>query len=162
MLHARGLAGCLLCALLLAALARAQNFPDKNITLLHAYSPGSSSSVTLRAIGEAATKTLGKKIVVEDKPGAGGALAPTYMLKMGKPDGYTLSQLAQPILAAAIQKVEFERERFTWIIRIVDYTYALVVRNEAQGAASRARQLRESQPGKLTYATSASALPCTW
>ena len=60
--------------------------------------PGSSSSVTLRAIGEAATKTLGKKIVVEDKPGAGGALAPTYMLKMGKPDGYTLSQLPQPIL----------------------------------------------------------------
>ena len=109
-MHAQSLAGCLLCALLLAAApACAQNFPDKNITLLHAYSPGSSSSVTLRAIGEAATKTLGKKIVVEDKPGAGGALAPTYMLKMGKPDGYTLSQLPQPILRIPhIQKVEFD------------------------------------------------------
>ena len=41
MLHAQRLAGCLLCALLLAAApACAQNFPDKNITLLHAYSPG--------------------------------------------------------------------------------------------------------------------------
>ena len=36
MLHAQRLAGCLLCALLLAAPACAQNYPDKNITLLHA------------------------------------------------------------------------------------------------------------------------------
>lgn len=137
--------------------ALAQTFPVKNITLLHAYSPGSSSSVTLRALGEAASKTLGKKIVVEDKPGAGGALAPTYMLKMGKPDGYTLSQLPQPILRIPhIQKVEFDvLNDFTWIIRIVDYTYGLVVKNEAPW-----RNLTElvnyakANPGKLTYATS--------
>jgi len=137
--------------------ALAQTFPVKNITLLHAYSPGSSSSVTLRALGEAASKTLGKKIVVEDKPGAGGALAPTYMLKMGNPDGYTLSQLPQPILRIPhIQKVEFDvLNDFTWIIRIVDYTYGLVVKNEAPW-----RNLTElvnyakANPGKLTYATS--------
>jgi tripartite-type tricarboxylate transporter receptor subunit TctC len=76
----------------------AQTFPEKNITLLHAYSPGSSSSVTLRALGEAASKTLGRRFVIEDKPGAGGALAPSYMLKIGKADGYMLSQLPQPIL----------------------------------------------------------------
>ena len=160
MLHAKVWAGDLPCALLLFAAATtcAQTFPEKNITLLHAYSPGSSSSsVTLRALGEAASKTLGKKIVVEDKPGAGGALAPTYMLKMGKPDGYTLSQLPQPILRIPhIQKVEFDvLNDFTWIIRIVDYTYGLVVRNEAPW-----RNLTElvnyakANPGKLTYATS--------
>src|SRR5215204_5023228 len=91
MLGAKAGVGRLPCMLLLlcaATMAHAQAFPEKNITLLHAYSPGSSSSVTLRAIGESAAKTLGKKIVVEDKPGAGGALAPTYMLKIGKPDGY--------------------------------------------------------------------------
>ena len=150
-----GLACALACAGVQPALA--QTFPVKNITLLHAYSPGSSSSVTLRALGEAASKTLGKKIVVEDKPGAGGALAPTYMLKMGKPDGYTLSQLPQPILRIPhIQKVEFDvLNDFTWIIRIVDYTYGLVVKNEAPW-----RNLTElvnyakANPGKLTYATS--------
>lgn len=111
--------------------AQAQNFPEKNITLLHAYSPGSSSAVLLRALADAAGKTLGKKIVVEDKPGAGGALAPTLMLNSGKPDGYMLSQMPQPILRIPhIQKTEFDViNDFTWIIRIVDYTYALIVRN---------------------------------
>jgi tripartite-type tricarboxylate transporter receptor subunit TctC len=155
---AKKLIGLGACALLcMLAPARAQTFPEKNITLLHAYSPGSSSSVTLRALGEAASRTLGKRIIIEDKPGAGGALAPTYMLKMGKPDGYTLSQLPQPILRIPhIQKVEFDvLNDFTWIIRIVDYTYALVVRNDAQW-----RNLTElvnsakANPGKLTYATS--------
>ena len=149
---------CLPCALLfIAAAADAQTFPDKNITLLHAYSPGSSSSVTLRAMGEAAAKTLGKKIVVEDKPGAGGALAPTYMLKMGKPDGYTLSQLPQPILRIPhIQKVEFDvLNDFTWIIRIVDYTYALVVKNDAPWRnVTDLINYAKANPGKLTYATS--------
>ena len=148
-------------ALLLSAIAIApvcaQTFPEKNITLLHAYSPGSSSSVTLRALGDAAAKTLGKRITVEDKPGAGGALAPTYMLKMGKPDGYTLSQLPQPILRIPhIQKVEFDvLNDFTWIIRVVDYTYALVVRPDAQWRSiTELINYAKVNPGKLTYATS--------
>jgi tripartite-type tricarboxylate transporter receptor subunit TctC len=135
----------------------AQTFPEKNITLLHAYSPGSSSSVTLRALGEAASKTLGRRFVIEDKPGAGGALAPSYMLKIGKADGYMLSQLPQPILRIPhIQKVEFDvLNDFTWIIRIVDYTYALVVKNEAQWKnLGELVSYAKANPGKLTYATS--------
>ena len=56
--------------------------------------------------------------------GAGGALAPTHMLKSNKGDGYVLAQLAQPILRIPhIQKTEFDvLNDFTWIIRIVDYT----------------------------------------
>jgi len=135
----------------------AQTFPEKNITLLHAYSPGSSSSVTLRALGEAASKTLGRRFVIEDKPGAGGALAPSYMLKIGKADGYMLSQLPQPILRIPhIQKVQFDvLNDFTWIIRIVDYTYALVVKNEAQWKnLGELVSYAKANPGKLTYATS--------
>jgi tripartite-type tricarboxylate transporter receptor subunit TctC len=135
----------------------AQTFPEKNITLLHAYSPGSSSSVTLRALGEAASKTLGRRFVIEDKPGAGGALAPSYMLKIGKADGYMLSQLPQPILRIPhIQNVEFDvLNDFTWIIRIVDYTYALVVKNEAQWKnLGELVSYAKANPGKLTYATS--------
>jgi tripartite-type tricarboxylate transporter receptor subunit TctC len=137
--------------------AQAQNFPEKNITLLHAYSPGSSSAVLLRALADAAAKTLGKKIVVEDKPGAGGALAPTLVHTTGKPDGYLLTQMPQPILRIPhIQKTEFDViNDFTWIIRVVDYTYALIVRNE-----SPYRNINDfvkdakANPGKLTYASS--------
>jgi tripartite-type tricarboxylate transporter receptor subunit TctC len=140
-----------------SACAMGQNFPEKNITLLHAYSPGSSSSVTLRTLGEAAGKTLGKRFIIEDKPGAGGALAPTYMLNIGKPDGYMLSQLPQPLLRIPhIQKVEFDvLHDFTWIIRIVDYTYGLVVKNDAPWRnVTDLINHAKAHPGKLTYATS--------
>ncbi len=56
-------------------------YPDRPVTLLHAYSPGSGSSVILRSLAEFAGKSLGQRFVVEDRPGAGGALAPTHMLR---------------------------------------------------------------------------------
>jgi len=149
------LAALALCAT--AMPAAAQNFPEKNITLLHAYSPGSSSAVLLRALADTASKTLGKKIVVEDKPGAGGALAPTLMLNSGKSDGYMLSQMPQPILRIPhIQKTEFDViNDFTWIIRVVDYTYALIARNESpyRNITDFVKDARANQ-GKLTYASS--------
>jgi len=150
-----------LCFCVLAALsglaAAADNFPEKNITLLHAYSPGSSSAVLLRALADAAGKTLGRKIVVEDRPGAGGALAPTLMLNTGKPDGYLLSQMPQPILRIPhIQKTEFDAlNDFTWIIRVIDYTYALITRNESplRNIPDLVNYAR-ANPGKVTYASS--------
>jgi len=149
------LAALALCAT--AMPATAQNFPEKNITLLHAYSPGSSSAVLLRALADTASKTLGKKIVVEDKPGAGGALAPTLMLNSGKSDGYMLSQMPQPILRIPhIQKTEFDViNDFTWIIRIVDYTYALIARNDSpyRNINDFVKDAKANQ-GKLTYASS--------
>ena len=69
----------------------------------------------------------------------------------------TLSQLPQPILRIPhIQKVEFDAlNDFTWIIRIVDYTYALVVKNEAQWRSiNELVNYAKANPGKLTYATS--------
>ncbi len=137
--------------------ATAQNFPEKNITLLHAYSPGSSSAVLLRALADAASKTLGKKIIVEDRPGAGGALAPSVVHNTGKPDGYLLTQMPQPILRIPhIQKTEFDViNDFTWIIRVVDYTYALIVRNESphRNINDFIKDAKANQ-GKLTYASS--------
>jgi tripartite-type tricarboxylate transporter receptor subunit TctC len=135
----------------------AQLFPSKPITILHAYSAGGSSSATLRLLAEISGKALGQRVIVEDRPGAGGVVAPTHMLKTGKPDGYTLSQLPQPLLRIPhIQKTEFDvLSDFTWIIRLVDYTYGLVVKADAPW-----RNINDlvthakAHPGKLTYATS--------
>ncbi len=139
------------------AVAQPATYPDRPITLLHAYSPGSSSSVILRTLGEFAGKALGQRFMIEDRPGAGGALAPTYMLKSGKADGYILSQLPQPILRIPhIQKTEFDvLNDFTWIIRIVDYTYAMVVKPDApwKNVSDLVKQA-QANPGKMTYATS--------
>lgn len=45
-----------------------QPYPERPITLLHAYSPGSSSGVILRTLSEFAGKSLGQRFVIEDRP----------------------------------------------------------------------------------------------
>ena len=151
------MAGVLLALAHSAAPVQAQPFPSKPITILHAYSAGGSSSATLRLLGEISGKALGQRILIEDRPGAGGAVAPTHMLKTGKPDGYTLSQLPQPLLRIPhIQKTEFDvLNDFTWIIRLVDYTYAMVVKADApwKNIADVVNHAT-ANPGKLSYATS--------
>ncbi len=150
-------ATCVMTLALGTPLLSAQPYPNKPVTLLHAYSAGGSSSVILRALAESAGKSLGQRMIVEDRPGAGGALAPTLMLKSGKADGYILTQLAQPLLRIPhIQKTEFDvLNDFTWIIRIVDYTYAMVVKPDApwKNIADLVKHAK-ANPGKMTYATS--------
>ena len=153
----RRLFGAALAVLAGTASAAEPALPERPITLLHAYSPGSSSAAVLRALADSASKSLGRKIVVEDRPGAGGALAPTIVHKTGRTDGTLLTQMPQPILRIPhIQKVEFDvLADFTWIIRVVDYTYALIVRNESpyRNINDFVRDAK-ANPGKLTYASS--------
>lgn len=149
--------GALAAGLCIAPAAAQQPLPERPITLLHAYSPGSSSAVLLRALADAAAKPLGRKIVVEDRPGAGGALAPTIVHKTGRTDGTLLTQLPQPILRIPhIQKVEFDvLADFVWIIRLVDYTYALIARNESPlRNVGDFVNYAKANPGKVTYASS--------
>ena len=153
----RNTALCLLAFAQWATPVAAQPYPDRPITLLHAYSAGGSSAVLLRALAEFGGKALGQRIIVEDRPGAGGAVAPTHMLRSGKPDGYILSQMPQPILRIPhIQKTEFDvLNDFTWIIRIIDYTYAMVVKPDAPWkTVADLMNHAKAHPGKLTYATS--------
>ena len=147
-------------AVFAAGMACAQgtgNYPERPVTIYHAYSAGSSSSVLIRSLAEYAGKTLGQRFVVEDRPGAGGALAPTLMLRSNKGDGYVLAQLAQPVLRIPhIQKTEFDpMTDFTWVIRIIDYTYAMIVKPDAPWKTVKdLLATAKASPGKLTYATS--------
>lgn len=65
------------------------SFPEKPISLVVWGSPGGGSDVFGRTLARAAEPILGKPIVVENKPGGGGATAMAYLAGQ-KPDGYTL------------------------------------------------------------------------
>src|SRR4249920_2165472 len=71
---------------------RAQAFPSHPITLYCAFPAGGPTDQVMRAFAEVAARELKQSVVVENKPGAGGTLAP-IALKSAKPDGYTLSQI---------------------------------------------------------------------
>src|SRR5918996_1422064 len=70
-------------------IAQAQDYPNRPITLVVPYAAGGGNDVMARIVGEKMSKTLGQQVVIDNRPGAGGALA-TRQVAKAAPDGYTL------------------------------------------------------------------------
>ncbi len=69
--------------------AQAQNFPSRPITLVIPFAPGGSTSIVGRGIADKMSELLGEKVVVDNRPGAGGTVG-TKAVAKSEPDGYTL------------------------------------------------------------------------
>jgi tripartite-type tricarboxylate transporter receptor subunit TctC len=69
--------------------ALAQPFPTKPVRLIVAYSPGGTGDVVARIIADKLGPALGQAVVVENRPGATGAIGATAVLQ-APPDGHTL------------------------------------------------------------------------
>jgi tripartite-type tricarboxylate transporter receptor subunit TctC len=83
---------CLLAVLGLSAalpLAKAEDFPSKPVTIVVPYTPGGSTEILARMVGQKLEERLGKPVIVENKPGAGTVIGSSYVAK-SEPDGYTL------------------------------------------------------------------------
>src|SRR2546422_7793781 len=76
-------------AALVATGALAQQYPTKTITMLVPYAAGGPTDTVARVIAQAMGKPLGQTIIVENRPSAGGILAPEQV-KNSRPDGYTI------------------------------------------------------------------------
>ena len=74
---------------LAASLAAAQEFPVREIRSLCNFGPGSGADILVRFYSDRLSKLAGKPVIVENKPGANGALA-TDALAKSRPDGYTI------------------------------------------------------------------------
>src|SRR5712671_1506427 len=79
-----GLAGAFV-----AAGAAAQQYPTKSITMLVPFAAGGPTDTVARVVAQHMAKPLGQTVIVENKPSAGGILAPEQV-KNAKPDGYTI------------------------------------------------------------------------
>lgn len=73
----------------LAQSSSAAQFPDKPIRLLLPFPPGGSSDQAARLLGPLMAEKLGQPVVIENRPGAGGAIALDAVARSA-PDGYTL------------------------------------------------------------------------
>lgn len=86
---------------LLAVLAGpilAQDYPNRPIKIIIGFPAGSSIDVNIRTFTPALQKVLGVPVVVENRPGAGGAVAWNDVAN-AKPDGYTLGSVNYPAIA---------------------------------------------------------------
>src|SRR5258708_36333896 len=64
-------------------------WPDKPITITVGFAAGGTTDVAARVVGEVLSRQLGQQVIIENKPGAGGAVASTQLMKAA-PDGYNL------------------------------------------------------------------------
>lgn len=69
--------------------AMAQQYPTRNISMLVPFAAGGPTDTVARVTAQAMGKPLGQTVVVENRPSAGGILAPEAV-KNAKPDGYTI------------------------------------------------------------------------
>jgi tripartite-type tricarboxylate transporter receptor subunit TctC len=73
----------------MAASAFAQQYPTRNITMMVPYAAGGPTDTVARVVAQAMTKPMGQSVIVENRPSAGGILAPEQV-KNARPDGYTI------------------------------------------------------------------------
>lgn len=84
----------LIAALVLSAAVHAAGFPDRPVTIIVPFPPGGSTDMLARFMTQKMSEKLGQPVIVENKPGATGAIGATQV-KRAAPDGYT-------VLAASI------------------------------------------------------------
>ena len=83
--------GFLCACFMLAQVCQAQTqYPDRPIRLIVGYPPGGAADFVARVTADQLSKEIGVSVIVDNKPGAGGAIAADLTAKSA-PDGYTIS-----------------------------------------------------------------------
>ncbi len=143
---------------LCAASASAQEWPAKPVTIYMGFPAGSGVDVIARLLQPSLEKTLGQRLVIDYKSGAGGNVA-SEVVANAKPDGYTFllgTAATHGVNAALYKKLPFDVEAdFTPISTIVDVPNVLAVNPDVVDAKNVAEFIAKvkAAPGKYSYAS---------
>ena len=146
----------LLC--LLPGPAFAQAWPQHPITILMGFPAGSGVDVVARLLEEPMEKSLGGKLVMDYRVGAGGNVASEAVAR-AKPDGYTLllgTAATHGVNAALYKKLPFDVEAdFTPISPLVNVSNVLTVNPQVVDANTLKEFIGKvkANPGKYNYAS---------
>ena len=150
--------GGLATLLVLAAPARAADYPSRPVELVVAFPPGGPSDVLARIVGKKMEELLGQPFVIENKPGAGGNIAADFVAHAAA-DGYTLLMGNNSILAtneSLYKKLTYSPEKdFAPVTLIGTQANILVVNpNVPVHSLKELIALCKAQPGKINFASS--------
>lgn len=107
-----GAAVAALTAVTFAGHASAQNYPERDVTAVIQWGAGGGTDVAMRGYAPYAEEALGKKIILQNKPGAAGAIGANFVLQQPS-DGYTILMGAEPQALFRVMKMaEFDYDQF--------------------------------------------------
>lgn len=138
------------------AAADGASYPNKPITLIVAFAAGGGSDLVVRLLAPYIEKELGNnaRIIVSNKPGAGGAIGFSELARSA-PDGYTIGLINTPVLTIPIER----KSTFTWrsfdlLGNIVDdpANFSVHTSSPIKSLQDLAKQAK-ANPGKLSVGT---------
>ena len=146
-------------ALLGAARVNAQTpaFPDRPVKIVVPFGAGGLADVTFRIVAEKLSGLLGKQVVIENIPGAGGISAGSAVSR-AKPDGHTLLVIANgtAITKSLFKTMPFDIQKDFVPVSLAAYFDLVIV---AKGEGGKYRNLGDllaaarANPGKLNFGT---------
>jgi len=156
----RKLLGLALASVACASAAAAMAWPDKPVTVVVPFPPGGTTDTVARAVANQLSAQLGQSFVVENKPGATGAIG-AHQVVRAPADGYTLliSSLAPFVVAPHLQKtLPYDpRNDFSYLSVAVQAPNVLVVNPELAARVNSIQDvlaMLKAKPGEVSFATS--------
>jgi tripartite-type tricarboxylate transporter receptor subunit TctC len=135
--------------------ALAQKYPTKPIRLIAPFPPGGGTDILSRVIAGPVSESLGQTVVVDNRPGAGGAVG-AELTAHAEPDGYTLIMVSSSYTAgAAFHKLTYDPVSGIQPILLVGTTGLVMIVHPSVPAKSAKEFIdyAKSRPGKVNYAT---------
>jgi tripartite-type tricarboxylate transporter receptor subunit TctC len=144
-----------LCLIATVNVAPAQDWPQQPIHMVVPFGPGGGSDIIGRILAQAIEERLGKPVIVENKPGAGGIIGNEFIAK-ADPDGYTLGIMTAGQIIASVNRKDmpYDTAALTPVAQVA--TASLLITARPDFPANNAKELvalAKAQPGKIIFAS---------
>ena len=143
--------------------ASAQDYPNRQVTLIAPWPPGGAVDTLCRIIGAKLSERLGKQVIIENRPGAGSVLGVAATARAA-PDGYTMVMAGSASLATTVtiyKKLPYDPTKdFSPLAMITHIPFVLVVNPSLPvNSVADLIKLAKQKPGQLSYASGGPGSP---
>jgi tripartite-type tricarboxylate transporter receptor subunit TctC len=142
---------------LFAFSAFAQAYPNRPVRVIVPWPPGQATDIAARVVAEKLQQQFGQPFVIDNRPGAGGAIGSAAVVK-GAPDGYTLLAASSGPLSIMpnLQKVPYDPLKDLAPVSLICMTPFALVTHPSFPATNAREFIAElkANPGKYTFASS--------
>lgn len=143
--------------------AASQEYPDRTVKIVVPFSAGGPTDVVARVVADGLSEELKQPFIVENRPGAGGAIG-TDIVAKAKPDGYTLGVTGTgsiTVIPFLDPKLSYDPSRdLTAVAMLSTLDLLIVARADYKiNTMKELIDLARSKPGELTYSTAGVGTP---
>src|SRR5215467_9820530 len=143
--------------------ARADDYPTHPVTLIVPYTPGGSTEILARIVGQKLEARLGKSVIIENKPGAGTVIGSNLVAKAA-PDGYTLLMATPTPMAINFtlhKQLPYDPAAdLTPLVMVAGAPFVLVVHPDLPvKSVKELIAYAKANPGKLSYGSGGPGSP---